>query len=79
MKSITVTELAERSGVPLIDVREVDEFAGENAPLVMAEVELTRIDDEVALPPWVGREVTDDPAYTNAALAQRPYSRWRKP
>lgn len=55
---------------------EVDEFAGENAPLIVAEVELDRIDDEVALPPWVGREVTDDPRYTNAALAQRPFSRW---
>jgi CYTH domain-containing protein len=58
---------------------EVDEFAGENAPLVMAEVEVARIDDEVALPPWVGREVTDDPRYTNAALARRPYSRWGTP
>src|SRR5512134_1367255 len=50
---------------------EVDEFAGENAPLVLAEVELERIGELVALPPWVGREVTDDPNYTNAALAQR--------
>ena len=32
MKSITVTELAERSGVPLIDVRERDEFAGGHVP-----------------------------------------------
>jgi phosphoserine phosphatase len=32
MKSITVTELAERSGVPLIDVREVDEFAAGHVP-----------------------------------------------
>lgn len=58
---------------------EVDEFAGENAPLVMAEVELARIDEKVALPPWTGREVTDDPRYTNAALARQPYSRWAKP
>ena len=27
MKSITVQQLRERTGVPLIDVREVDEFA----------------------------------------------------
>jgi CYTH domain-containing protein len=55
---------------------EVDEFAGENAPLVVAEVELDRIDAEVSLPPWVGLEVTYDPRYTNAALARLPYSRW---
>jgi CYTH domain-containing protein len=58
---------------------EVDEFTGENAPLVVAEVELDRIDDELSLPPWVGREVTEDPRYTNAALALRPYSRWGRP
>lgn len=60
-------------------VWEVDEFTGENAPLVVAEVELDRIDAEVSLPPWVGLEVTDDPRYTNAALALRPYSRWGRP
>ena len=60
-------------------VWEVDEFTGENAPLVVAEVELKRIDDEVSLPPWVGREVTEDPRYTNAALALQPYSRWKHP
>jgi CYTH domain-containing protein len=58
---------------------EVDEFAGENAPLVVAEVELDRIDADVALPPWVGAEVTDDPRYTNAALARTPFSRWGRP
>lgn len=32
MKSITVEELAARSGVPLIDVRERDEFAAGHVP-----------------------------------------------
>jgi len=58
---------------------EVDEFTGENAPLVVAEVELDRIDIEVELPPWVGPEVTYDPRYTNAALARLPFSRWGRP
>lgn len=57
---------------------EVDEFQGENAPLVVAEVELERIDEEITLPPWIGLEVTYDPRYTNAALARHPYSRWGK-
>ena len=32
MKSITVAQLAERSGTPLIDVRERDEFAAGHVP-----------------------------------------------
>lgn len=32
MKSITVQQLRERQGVPLIDVREVDEFAAARVP-----------------------------------------------
>ncbi|WP_194396449.1 rhodanese-like domain-containing protein [Microbacterium atlanticum] len=32
MKSITVQQLRERTGVPLIDVREVDEFAAGRVP-----------------------------------------------
>lgn len=42
MKSITVEELAARSGVPLIDVRERDEFAAGHVPgavnLPMSEI-----------------------------------------
>ena len=55
---------------------EVDEFAGENAGLVVAEVELDAEDQAIALPPWVGREVTGDPRYANASLVTRPFSSW---
>jgi adenylate cyclase len=55
---------------------EIDQFSGENAGLVVAEVELTREDQLVVLPPWVGRELTGDPRYYNACLAIQPYSRW---
>lgn len=51
---------------------EVDEFSGANAGLVIAEVELDHADQRVELPPWVGREVTDDPRYANSSLAVRP-------
>lgn len=53
-------------------VWEVDEFSGANAGLVLAEVELERADQRVELPPWVGRDVTDDPRYANSSLALRP-------
>lgn len=47
---------------------EIDVFAGAHAGLVLAEIELGAVGEEVALPAWIGREVTDDPAYGNEAL-----------
>ncbi len=55
---------------------EIDEFLGANAGLLLAEVELERIDQPVPLPPWAGREVTGDPRYYNAYLARHPYTAW---
>ena len=57
-------------------VWEVDEFEGENAGLVIAEVELASADQVVTLPDWVGEEVTTDPRYYNANLIAYPFSRW---
>ena len=56
---------------------EVDEFLGDNAGLVVAELELEREDAIFERPAWLGREVTDDTRYYNAALAQQPYAQWR--
>ena len=55
---------------------EVDEFAGENAGLVVAELELDAADEVFERPAWLGREVTDETRWYNLALAERPYSRW---
>jgi len=55
---------------------EVDEFLGDNAGLVVAEVELDDPDQPVPLPPWVGAEVTEQARYYNVALASRPYALW---
>ena len=55
---------------------EVDEFSGDNAGLVLAEVELAAADEAVELPAWAGREVTDDPRYYNASLQLHPYREW---
>lgn len=49
---------------------EVDVFSGALDGLVLAEIELDHPDEDIALPSWIGREVTDDPRYTNVALAQ---------
>lgn len=48
---------------------EVDVFDGALAPLVVAEIELRSEEDAIDLPVFLGREVTGDPAYSNARLA----------
>lgn len=55
---------------------EVDEFFGENSGLVVAEVELEREDQIFSLPGWVGKEVTGDSRFFNAALVRNPYANW---
>ena len=55
---------------------EVDEFLGDNAGLVVAEIELRSADEAFAMPVWAGKQVTDALRYYNLALASRPYSQW---
>ena len=55
---------------------EVDEFAGENAGLIVAEVELTDEAQHFERPDWVGEDVTSDPRYSNSALCRRPFRTW---
>ncbi|WP_346765512.1 CYTH domain-containing protein [Thioalkalivibrio sp. XN8] len=55
---------------------EVDEFHGENAGLVVAELELRDEHEDFTRPPWLGLEVSGDPRYYNAALARNPYRAW---
>jgi CYTH domain-containing protein len=57
-------------------VWEVDEFGGENRGLVLAEVELKDEHQEFSRPPWIGREVTDDPRFYNVNLVSHPFSKW---
>ncbi len=54
---------------------EVDVFKGANAGLVMAEIELASPEEEFAIPEWIEREVSDDPSYSNRALASYPWSK----
>jgi adenylate cyclase len=54
----------------------VDVFEADNAPLVLAEVELDSPEAEVVIPPWCGRELTGSHGLSNAGLAQRPLRLW---
>jgi adenylate cyclase len=55
---------------------EVDVFHGDNAGLVVAEIELPAADAPFARPSWLGEEVTTDTRYLNVSLVRHPYSRW---
>jgi len=55
---------------------EIDEFAGDNQGLVVAEVELDSEDEQPPLPGWIGEEVTGDHRYFNAALVKHPFRNW---
>ncbi len=57
---------------------EVDVFLGENAGLVVAEIEIETIDQNFAKPDWLGEEVTEDSKYLNSHLVNCPYSTWIK-
>ncbi len=47
---------------------EIDVFHGKHNGLILAEIELSSIDEEVELPTWIGEEVTENPSYLNVQL-----------
>lgn len=57
-------------------VWEVDVFEGENAGLVVAEIELADEGESFERPQWLGEEVTGDPRYYNRSLSEKPYRNW---
>ncbi len=60
-------------------VWEIDVFHGDNAGLIVAEIELSDEAEDFERPRWIGREVSDDPRYYNANLSIRPYRTWSNP
>lgn len=55
---------------------EIDEFMGDNAGLLVAEVELESEDQVFTLPDWVGEEVSGDERYYNVNLVAYPFKDW---
>ncbi|MGH8232158.1 MAG: CYTH domain-containing protein [Steroidobacteraceae bacterium] len=55
---------------------EIDEFLGDNAGLVIAELELDSETAAFARPPWLGAEVTHEQRYYNIRLSERPFRDW---
>lgn len=55
---------------------EIDDFLGENQGLILAEVELSDPNQAIAIPDWIGQEVSSDPRYFNSNLAKHPFQSW---
>lgn len=51
----------------------IDQFFGDNAPLLLAEVERGNPVTDLHIPAWCITEVTDDKRFSNDALAHTPY------
>ena len=56
----------------------LDVFEGENAPLVIAEVELTHPDQPITIPSWCTAEISTLGQFSNAALARQPFALWSR-
>ena len=57
-------------------VWEIDEFFGDNAGLVVAEIELSDETESFDMPAWAGTDVTQDARYYNVNLVKHPFRRW---
>jgi len=57
-------------------VWEVDEFAGENSGLIIAEIELSSENEQYEIPEWIEKEVTGEAKYYNSNLSKNPYKNW---
>ena len=55
---------------------EVDEFLDKNKGLIVAEIELIKIDQKIKIPEWVTNEISKDQKYSNFNLALHPFTLW---
>ena len=55
---------------------EIDVFEGDNAGLVVAEIELGDENEHFECPDWLGEDVSHDPRYYNVSLLKHPFKEW---
>lgn len=55
---------------------EIDIFSGDNEGLAVAEAELGSEEQDLFLPPWIAKEVSDDARYYNSNLIKCPFKSW---
>ena len=54
----------------------IDCFKEKNYPLEIAEIELSREDEDLSLPSFISKEITGMTQYSNFSLTKKPFSKW---
>ena len=54
----------------------IDCFKENNSPLEIAEIELSREEEDLSLPSFISKEITGLVHYSNFSLAEKPFSEW---
>ena len=54
-------------------VWEIDEFGGVHSSLILAEIELPNAQHEIALPEWLGEEITGQHEWSNSTLSRQGF------
>ena len=55
----------------------IDCFKGNNYPLKIAEIELSKEEEDLSLPSFISKEITGLTKYSNFSLADQPFSEWK--
>ena len=55
----------------------IDCFKENNYPLEIAEIELSKEEEDLSIPSFISKEITGLTHYSNFSLAKNPYSKWK--
>ena len=55
----------------------IDCFKENNYPLEIAEIELSREEENLSIPSFISKEITGLTHYSNLSLAYKPFSEWK--
>ena len=55
----------------------IDCFKENNYPLEIAEIELSKEEEDLSLPSFISKEITGITDYSNFSLAEKPFSTWK--
>ena len=55
----------------------IDCFKENNYPLEIAEIELSKEEEDLSLPTFISKEITGFTDYSNFSLSKKPFSEWK--
>ena len=55
----------------------IDCFKEKNYPLKIAEIELSKEEEDLSLPSFISKEITGLKHYSNFSLTNKPFSKWK--